>query len=112
MSVLAAPALSALVERLRDANASRRPLCLRGGGSKDFYGEKPHGDQLHRAEAFGAEILDLSVAMGGTVTGEHGTGLAKKRWLELQRGARAVEAMRSIKQALDPSGLLNPGKVF
>ena len=46
MSVLAAPALSALVERLRDANASRRPLCLRGGGSKDFYGEKPHGDQL------------------------------------------------------------------
>jgi len=46
------------------------------------------------------------------VTGEHGTGLAKKRWLELQRGARGVEAMRSIKHALDPNELLNPGKVF
>ena len=50
--------------------------------------------------------------MGGSVTGEHGTGLAKKPWLELQRGARAVEVMRSIKKALDPQGLLNPGKVF
>jgi glycolate oxidase FAD binding subunit len=39
-------ALSALAERLRDANASRRALCLRGGGSKDFYGEPPRGDQL------------------------------------------------------------------
>jgi len=46
LSVLAAPALSALVERLRDANASRRPLCLRGGGSKDFYGEPARGDEL------------------------------------------------------------------
>ena len=50
--------------------------------------------------------------MGGTISGEHGTGLAKKRWLELQRGPRAVEAMRSIKHALDPDNLLNPGKVF
>jgi glycolate oxidase iron-sulfur subunit len=46
LSVVAAPALSALVERVRDANASRRPLRLRGGGSKDFYGEPPRGDQL------------------------------------------------------------------
>jgi D-lactate dehydrogenase (cytochrome) len=38
--------------------------------------------------------------------------LAKKRWLELQRGARAVEVMRAIKHALDPDSLLNPGKVF
>jgi glycolate oxidase FAD binding subunit len=46
LSVLAAPALSALVERLRDANAARRALCLRGGGSKDFYGGPPRGDLL------------------------------------------------------------------
>ena len=44
------------------------------------------------------------------MTGEHGTGLAKKPWLELQRGARAVEVMRSIKAALDPDGLFNPGQ--
>jgi glycolate dehydrogenase FAD-linked subunit len=58
------------------------------------------------------EIYRAALELGGTITGEHGTGLAKKQWLELQRGARAVEVMRSIKAALDPNGLLNPGKVF
>jgi glycolate oxidase len=58
------------------------------------------------------EIYRAALELGGTVTGEHGTGLAKKRWLELQRGARAVDVMRSIKKALDPDNLLNPGKVF
>ncbi len=58
------------------------------------------------------EIYRAALELGGTISGEHGTGLAKKRWLELQRGARAVEVMRSIKHALDPSNLLNPGKVF
>ena len=58
------------------------------------------------------EIYRAALELGGTVTGEHGTGLAKKRWLELQRGARAVGVMRSIKAALDPDNLLNPGKVF
>ena len=65
-----------------------------------------------RIDAARDEIYRSALDMGGTVTGEHGTGLAKKRWLELQRGARAVEVMRSIKDALDPAGLLNPGKIF
>ncbi len=58
------------------------------------------------------EIYRAALALGGAITGEHGTGLAKKRWLELQRGARSVELMRAIKHTLDPAGLLNPGKVF
>ncbi|MEO8625294.1 MAG: FAD-linked oxidase C-terminal domain-containing protein, partial [Candidatus Limnocylindrales bacterium] len=57
-------------------------------------------------------IYRAALALGGAITGEHGTGLAKKRWLELQRGARSVELMRAIKQTLDPHGLLNPGKVL
>jgi glycolate oxidase len=57
-------------------------------------------------------IYRAALEMGGSITGEHGTGLAKKRWLELQRGARSVEVMRAIKQALDPKGLFNPGKVL
>ena len=65
-----------------------------------------------RIDAARDEIYRAALALGGTVTGEHGTGLAKKRWLELQHGARAVEVMRSIKDALDPAGLLNPGKIF
>ena len=58
------------------------------------------------------QIYRAALALGGTVTGEHGTGLTKKPWLELQRGERAVAAMQSIKDALDPQGILNPGKVL
>jgi glycolate oxidase len=72
--------------------------------------EDPSAEQ--RIDSARDEIYRAALALGGTVTGEHGTGLAKKRWLALQRGDRAVEAMRSIKQALDPEGLLNPGKVL
>ena len=49
---------------------------------------------------------------GGTVTGEHGIGSARREWLEPQRGADAVRVMRAIKTALDPLGLLNPGRVL
>ena len=65
-----------------------------------------------RIDAARDEIYRAALEMGGSVTGEHGTGLAKKPWLELQRGTRAVELMRSIKNALDPQGLFNPGKVL
>jgi glycolate oxidase len=70
----------------------------------------PDAERKHRRRA--REIYRAALALGGTISGEHGTGVAKKRWLELQRGPRSVEAMRSIKLALDPNSLLNPGKVF
>jgi glycolate oxidase len=69
-------------------------------------------DAERKIDAARDEIYRAALELGGTVTGEHGTGLAKKRWLALQRGERAVDVMRSIKQALDPHNLLNPGKVF
>ena len=65
-----------------------------------------------RIDAARDAIYRAALELGGAITGEHGTGLAKKRWLELQRGARSVELMRAIKQTLDPHGLLNPGKVL
>ena len=70
------------------------------------------GDQLHRAEAFGAEILDLSVAMGGTVTGEHGVGVEKLSSMCVQFSPEERERMSAVKRAFDPAGLLNPGKVI
>jgi len=69
-------------------------------------------DQLHRAEAFGAEILDLSVAMGGTVTGEHGVGVEKLSSMCVQFSAAERAQMLALKHAFDPAGLLNPGKVI
>ena len=69
-------------------------------------------DQLHRCEQFGAEILETSVAMGGTVTGEHGVGIEKLNSMCVQFSAPEMEQMRALKRAFDPAELLNPGKVI
>jgi glycolate oxidase len=69
-------------------------------------------DQLRRCELFGAEILETSVAMGGTVTGEHGVGIEKLNSMCVQFSAQENAQMFAIKHAFDPQGLLNPGKVI
>jgi len=69
-------------------------------------------DQLHRCELFGADILETSVAMGGTVTGEHGVGVEKLNSMCVQFSAAENEQMFGVKRAFDPLGLLNPGKVI
>jgi len=69
-------------------------------------------DQLHRCELFGAEILETSVAMGGTVTGEHGVGVEKLNSMCVQFSTEENEQMFGVKRAFDPKGLLNPGKVI
>ena len=69
-------------------------------------------DQLHRCELFGADILETSVAMGGTVTGEHGVGVEKLNSMCVQFSAAENEQMFGVKRAFDPRGLLNPGKVI
>jgi FAD/FMN-containing dehydrogenase len=63
-------------------------------------------------ETVDAAILELAIAMGGTVSAEHGIGVAKVDWLERDRGAADVAAMRAIKRALDPTWMLNPGVLF
>jgi len=69
-------------------------------------------DQLHRCELFGADILETSVAMGGTVTGEHGVGVEKLNSMCVQFSAAENAQMFGVKRAFDPQGLLNPGKVI
>ncbi len=69
-------------------------------------------DQLHRCELFGADILETSVAMGGTVTGEHGVGIEKVNSMCVQFSAEENEQMFGVKRAFDRQGLLNPGKVI
>ncbi len=67
--------------------------------------------ELARAKAFHGRLVRRAMAMGGTCTGEHGIGLGKKDFLQEELGG-AVDVMRRIKQALDPQGLMNPGKIF
>lgn len=66
--------------------------------------------ELERAERLGAGILELCVAVGGTVTGEHGVGVEKLGPMCTQFGAAELEAFHAVKRAFDPTGLLNPGK--
>ncbi|MCW2741366.1 MAG: glcD [Blastococcus sp.] len=69
-------------------------------------------DQRTRAFAAFDAILELGLSLGGTITGEHGVGALKADWLEREIGPVALDVHRAIKNALDPAGLLNPGKVF
>ena len=69
-------------------------------------------DQLHRCELFGADILETSVRLGGTVTGEHGVGVEKLNSMCVQFAPEEREQMFALKAAFDPAGLLNPGKVI
>jgi len=69
-------------------------------------------DQLHRCEQFGADILETSVALGGTVTGEHGVGIEKLSSMCVQFSPGEREQMLAVKRAFDGRGLLNPGKVI
>jgi glycolate oxidase len=69
-------------------------------------------DQLHRCELFGADILETSVRMGGTVTGEHGVGVEKLGSMCVQFTPEERAQMFALKRAFDPQELLNPGKVI
>ena len=67
-------------------------------------------DQLHRAEALGARILELCIEVGGTVTGEHGVGVEKLDSMCVQFATPELETFHRLKAAFDPAGLLNPGR--
>ncbi|KHK95911.1 FAD-linked oxidase [Microbacterium mangrovi] len=70
-------------------------------------------DELaERAEAAYGEVMTLAVSLGGTITGEHGVGRMKRAWLRDQIGDDVLEVAQRIKDALDPSGILNPGTIF
>lgn len=67
-------------------------------------------EQLHRTEAFAAEVLEKCVAVGGTITGEHGVGIEKINQMCIQFGAKEIGLFLALKHAFDEHGLLNPGK--
>ena len=69
-------------------------------------------EQVARAERLSEQMVRRAIALGGTCTGEHGIGLHKVGYLVEEAGAGAVALMRQIKQALDPRGIMNPGKVL
>jgi D-lactate dehydrogenase (cytochrome) len=82
--------------------------CILVVGDEDEAGS----DYLERVEGVNERLIKATLAAGGTCTGEHGVGSGKRKYLRQQFGPAAVNAMRAIKAALDPEGILNPGKVL
>ncbi|MBV8590771.1 MAG: 2-hydroxy-acid oxidase, partial [Acetobacteraceae bacterium] len=72
----------------------------------------PEPDGMDRAWALDRKIVARALAFGGSCSGEHGIGIGKREFLEAEHGPEALAVMRSIKKALDPRGVLNPGKIF
>jgi D-lactate dehydrogenase (cytochrome) len=68
-------------------------------------------DEVKRAEGLCARLVERSLAMEGTCTGEHGVGQGKMKYLLAEHGEPALAAMRALKQAFDPRGIMNPGKI-
>ncbi len=73
--------------------------------------ERNHAE-MERVEIAMKEIFDYAVQLGGTITGEHGVGLAKKKFLPAAIGEGSLALMKLLKRSLDPDGILNPGKIF
>ncbi|WP_202618063.1 FAD-binding oxidoreductase [Aureimonas leprariae] len=68
--------------------------------------------EMAAVERLNARLIERTLALGGTCTGEHGVGYGKSKYLVAEHGAEAVEVMQAIKAVLDPNGILNPGKVL
>ena len=77
-----------------------------------FLSDERDSEEMHRVHEALEAIVKRTLEVGGTITGEHGIGLAKKPWLRQQMGDASLELMRHIKRTLDPRGILNPGKIF
>ena len=68
-------------------------------------------DEVKRADALADQLHKLAIEVGGTVTGEHGTGAVRSRYMRAEHGP-ALDVMKRIKRELDPKGILNPGKLY
>ena len=68
-------------------------------------------DEVKRAKALSERLVERALAMDGTCTGEHGIGQGKQKYLQAEHGAAALAVMASIKRAIDPQNIMNPGKI-
>ncbi len=77
-----------------------------------FVTDERDAEEMKRVEAAMGELFEQAIALGGTITGEHGVGLAKKPFLTQQCAPPEMKLLRCLKESLDPLGILNPGKIF
>jgi glycolate oxidase len=78
----------------------------------NFMCDREDAEAMRRARAAVRDTFAVSVELGGTISGEHGIGYVKAPYLDMALGTTTIDAMKRIKRALDPNGILNPGKMF
>jgi len=111
-------AIPEVVQRLRAISAEHGlPIVIFGhAGDGNLHPnilfDKRQPEQWGKVERMVAEIFDASLAVGGTLSGEHGVGMLKRPYMENALGAVSIDVQRHIKEALDPLNILNPGKIF
>jgi glycolate oxidase len=110
--------LGRMIRFIQEAGARHRVEIATFGHFGDgnlhptFLTDERNADEMHRVELAMKEIFAEALALGGTITGEHGVGLAKKAFLRGQLGEGSYALLRQVKRALDPDNLLNPGKII
>lgn len=110
--------LPALVRHIQSASQSHRVQVGVFGHFGDgnvhptFLADERDPEEMHRVELAMREVMEATVKLGGTITGEHGVGLAKKEFLPLQYNEADMRLLALVKAAIDPRRILNPGKVF
>lgn len=103
------------LERLRERSGLTIAVVAHAGDGNihpSVFFDSSDAEQTRLAQQVFDEIMGIGLELGGTVTGEHGIGYLKRDWLadELDEGSRRMQ--RAVKDALDPNGILNPGKMF
>ncbi|MBO9606574.1 MAG: FAD-binding protein [Paenibacillaceae bacterium] len=110
--------IPAMMQRLKEIREQYRLQLVVFGHAGDgnlhpnILADKRNKDEMKRAEAAVADIFAAAVALGGTLSGEHGIGLMKAPFMEMELGPEGLALMKAIKTAWDPNGIMNPGKIF
>ena len=106
-----------IAETKRDLADSSLPAPMVGhvgdGNFHMLFLIDPNSEEDHaEAERLNERLMHRALSMGGTITGEHGIGMGKQKYMNAQHGPGALAVMRAIKQAIDPDNLMNPGKML
>jgi glycolate oxidase len=107
-----------LVARVEEIGKLHHTFVVNFGHAGDgnihvnFMCDRDDREAMRRARAAVRDTFALSVSLGGTISGEHGIGYVKAPYLDMALGTTTIDAMKCIKHALDPNGILNPGKMF
>ena len=111
-------AIPEMIRRVRDIGERNRIFVLVFGHIGDgnlhpnILCDRRDREEMARVTVAAREIFEAAVELGGTLSGEHGIGLLKKQFMELDVGSEALALMHRIKDAIDPRGIMNPGKIF